>query len=327
MIRRVFALLLAAAILLTGCAGSETVPVPTFDEDTVFIVGDRKVNLATWYLYALPQYDEISRLYGNEIWDYVVDDEGKTMKNAVKEDIRSQIVYTLIVCSKAQELGITLTEEEYIDINMNTGDYMEKLTPEMISEYGITQEDVRTICSDNKLALKVYEYLTLNVDTSTDERDVRNMVLEYIPILKYTEDENGEEVLLDDDEIMRRGAQAEEFLKRVREDPEITTLDEANDEEFVPISVTADYSTLVEKLSEKIADIAFSMKEGEISGLYDSPDALFILDCVERENEAATNAAKIRIIEERQRKFFAEKYSKWSEETVVRDNEKVWETL
>ena len=133
--------------------------------------------------------------------------------------------------------------------------------------------------------------------------------------------------MYDEQEIEERGIRAKEYLERIKSDPDITELSQATDEEYTPITITADYSTLVDKLSEKIADIAFSMKTGEINGLYDTPDAFFILDCVEEENEAASNAARIRIIEERQREYFAEKYGKWSDETVVRINNEVWDTL
>ncbi len=327
--KRLLALFLLATLMLTGCFGEEEekpAQIP-FEKDTVFIVGDKVVNLAKWYLYALPQYEETDRLYGSSIWDYVVDARGTTMKSAVKDDIKSQIVYTEIVCSKAEELGLGLTEEDNMDINLLTADYMDKLTPGMIEKYGIRENDVREIYADNKLALKVYEYLTLNVDTNTTEKQVRNMIIEYVPILKYYEDENEEAVMYDEHEIEERGIRAKEYLERIKSDPDITELSQATDEEYTPITITADYSTLVDKLSEKIADIAFSMKTGEINGLYDTPDAFFILDCVEEENEAASNAARIRIIEERQREYFAEKYGKWSDETVVRINNEVWDTL
>ena len=327
---RITAILLLLVLLLTGCSGSQEEEKPTeipFESDTVFIVGDKVVNLAKWYLYALPQYEETDRLYGSSVWDYVVDARGTTMKSAVKGDIRSQIIYTEIVCSKAQELGLVLTEEDNMDINLMTADYMDKLTPAMRSKYGITEDDVRAIYADNKLALKVYEYLTLNVDMSTTEKQVRNMVLEYVPILKYHEGDDGEAVMYEEKELKERSVLALDYLDRVKADPDVTQLSQLTDETFVPITVTADYSTLVDKLSEKIADIAFSMKKGEIEGLFDSPDAYFILDCVEPEDEAATNAARIRIIEERQREYFAEKYEKWSDETAVRVNEEVWGAL
>ncbi len=324
--KRITALLLLLVLALTGCSGvEEDLPkeIP-FEEDTVFIVGDRVVNLATWYLYALPQYDETERLYGSSVWDYVVDARGTTMRSSIKDDVRKQIEYTEIVCSQAEDLGLVLSEEDNMDINLLTADYMDKLTPEMISKYNIKEEDVRKVYADNKLALKVYEYLTLNVDTSTTEKQVRNMILEYITVLKYHE-ENDEVIMYNEQEIEERGKQAQEYLDRVKADPEITELSQVTDETFIPITVTADYSTLVDKLSEKIANIAFSMKTGEINGLFDTPDAFFILDCVEAENEAATNAARIRIIEERQRVYFAEKYKRWSDETTVRINHSVWD--
>lgn len=329
--KKILAVIMIAALMLTGC-GSEEGPVAApvtvdFLEDTVFTVGTSRVSLCKWYLYALPEFDSIENMYGKQIWDFAVDDDGNTLAGAVKEDIRERITYIEIVCSKAEEFGLSLTEDDYIDINVKTADYMNSLTPQQKETYGITEDEVREIYCDNKLAMKVYENLTLNIDTSTTEKEVRNMVLEYVPVLKYYEDDNTDKVMYSEEECVERGKAAQEFLNSVLASPDITRLDETNDENFVPITVTADYSTLVDKLSEEIADIAFSMTDGEINGIYDSEEAFFILNCVESDNEAATNAARIRIIEERQKNLFAQAYAVWQEEVIVKVNQKVWETL
>lgn len=323
-------LIMVLVLLLAGCTSQELeVPAEVVDflDDTVFTVGTGRVSLCKWQLYALPEYDEIENLYGKRIWDYTVDIDGKTMSDAVKEDVKKKITYIEIVASKAEEMGMTLTEDDYIDINIRTADYMNRLSEEQKTKYGITQEEVEGIYAENMLAMKVYENLTLNVDTSTTEKEVRNMVLQYIPIFKYSEDDNEEKVMYSQEECEELRKQAEEFLDSVKSNSDITRLDELNDEKYVPITITADYSTLVDKLSEKVADIAFAMEEGEIDGIYECDDAYFILDCVEPRNEEATNAARIRIIEERQKNLFAQVYETWQEEVIVKVNKAVWDTL
>ena len=89
----------------------------------------------------------------------------------------------------------------------------------------------------------------------------------------------------------------------------------------------ADYATLAEKLPENIPGIAFSLRQDEINGLYETEDAFFILDCVTHTDEETTNAARIRIIEERQKALFEEQYSAWEKETVVKINYKIWDEI
>ncbi len=324
------------ALCLAGCKPSEddgkkegdrSELTTSFLDDTVFTVSDERVSLTEWYLYALWQISGLESMYGKTIWDYSVDGEGTTMWDAVKEDIMEQIVYIKIVCARAESLGITLNEDDQLDINLQTEDFMNKLTTEQKSKYKITPEIVKGIYEDNVLAMKVYENLTLNIDTNIPDEEVRHMILEYVPILKDYESEDGEIVRYTDAELLGVKAEAEQYLADALADPEITRLAEINNDKYNVVEIIADYATLVEKLPENIPGIAFSLRQDEINGLYETEDAYFILDCVKHTDEETTNAARIRIIEARQKALFEEQYSVWEKETVIKTNYKVWDEL
>lgn len=324
-------LLLLAAVLLMGACSKEPEGITTdFLEDTVFTVYDERISLGEWYLYALPQYDEIESLYGKDVWKYAVTEDGRTIEEMLKEDIKEQISYIKIVCHEAQRLGIAPDEDDMIDINIQTAEYMSRLSPEQISKYGITEELIRGIYTDNKLAMKVYEHLTLNIDTAIPEEKVRHMVLQYVMLLKTYEDKDGEFAEYSEDElaVMRENAQSfltEALAKQAAE--EIECLDEMIDERYSVVELVADYETLSEKFPGELPGIAFSLRQGEINGLYETDDAFFIFDCVQRTDEEATDAAKIAIIEERQRQLFEQVYSEWKAEAVIKTNYKVWDGL
>lgn len=299
----------------------------SFLEDTVFTVSDVRVSLTEWYLYALRQIADIEAMYGRDIWDFKVDTEGKTMWDAVKNDIMEQIIYIKIVRARAEELGITINEDDQLNINLQTDEFMTGLSSEMKNKYGITQDIVKSIYTDNVLAMKVYENLTLNIDTNIPDEEVRHMVLEYISVLKDFENDDGEFVEYSIEELAQIKSDAEEYLAAARANPDITRLAEINDDRYSVVELVADYAELKEKLPEDIPDKAYSLREGEIGGLYETEDAYFILDCVVHTDEETTNAARIRIIESRQKALFEEKYSAWEAETVIKINYKVWDAI
>ncbi|MCR5428049.1 MAG: peptidylprolyl isomerase [Lachnospiraceae bacterium] len=299
----------------------------SFLEDTVFTVSDVRVSLTEWYLYALRQIADIEAMYGEDIWDFKVDTEGKTMWDAVKDDIMEQIIYIKIVCARAGELGITINEDDQLNINLQTDEFMTGLSAELKNKYGITQDIVKAIYTDNVLAMKVYENLTLNIDTNIPDVDVRHMVLDYISVLKYYENDDEDAVSYTDEELAQIKADAEEYLAAAKANPDITRLAEINDDRYSVVELVADYAELKEKLPDDIPDKAYSLREGEISGLYETEDAYFILDCVKYTDEESTNAARIRIIEERQKALFEEKYTAWEAETVIKTNYKVWDAI
>lgn len=337
---RRLAALICAVVMMTalpmgGCSrekgdneqGDISELTTSFLEDTVFTVSDVRVSLTEWYLYALRQIADIEAMYGKDIWDFKVDTEGKTMWDAVKNDIMEQIIYIKIVRARAEELGITINEDDQLNINLQTDEFMTGLSSEMKNKYGITQDIVKAIYTDNVLAMKVYENLTLNIDTNIPDEEVRHMVLEYISVLKDFENDDGEFVTYTDEELAKIKADAEEYLAAARANPDITRLAEINDDRYSVVELVADYAELKEKLPEDIPDKAYSLREGEIGGLYETEDAYFILDCVVHTDEETTNAARIRIIESRQKALFEEKYSAWEAETVIKINYKVWDAI
>lgn len=329
--KKILSVLLAALWLLvcTGCkqASNEDSVTTDFLSDTVFTVADCRVSMAEWNLYALAKISEAEDMYGTDIWEYQVDANGTTLGEAMKEDIREQIVYIKIVSARAKQYGLSIGEDEQIDINLQTDDFMSKLTEEQKREYGITRDLVRSVYEDNLLAMKVYEDLTLNIDTTTAEDEVRHMVLQYIMINKDYEDASGEFVKYPNEEIASMKADAEAFLREITSDSAITRLDEIDDDRYSVVELVADYATLKEKLPGDLPGIAFSLRQDEINGLYETDDAFFIFDCVERTDEDTTNAARIEIIEARQKALFEEQYAEWESEAVVKLNYNVWDSI
>ena len=69
------------------------------------------------------------------------------------------------------------------------------------------------------------------------------------------------------------------------------------------------------------------MRESEIIGVFDTDDAFFIFDCVKRNDEEATDKAKVGIIERRQRELFEQEYAVWEDETIIKMNYPVWDSI
>lgn len=319
--------MLCAALLLTGCdTGKGEQNTAAFDENTVFSVGGINVSYPEWTLYVQPVIDETQRMYGDEIWDFVVDDTGKTYAEAFKYEMKDKIAYVKIVCMQAQSMGISLNEDEMIDVNLQTEDYLAQLTEEEMEQQGITPELVRQIYSDNQLAMRVYEHLTLNVDTYIPEDDVRYMVLQYITILKYRSDNGEEQEPYTEEELEDIYEQAKQLEGRLRTDTQIKELSDL-DEEYTVTELIINREELSQKLSDSLADAAFNLSEGEISGLIDTEEAYFILDCVAESHKEMTDAAKIKIIEERQNQVFAKEYAKWEAEAQILVNSAVWDKI
>jgi len=322
-------LLVLTILAVTGCSGSSgEEPVTTdFAEDTVFTVADERVSLSEWYLYAEPRIEETENFYGSSIWIFPVSSDGETFAEAMKENIRERITYVRIVCGRAESMGIGLNEDELIDINIQTEDYMAKLDADIAEKYGITAETVKKVYTDNLLAMKVYENLTLNIDTYIPEDEVRHMVLQYIAVMKSMEEDDGTVTEYTEEELEALRRELIDLSHSVNMSESGKTLNDLNDNRFIVIELTADYSELTEKLSQELADVAFALGQNEASSVIETKEALFLLNCVERTDKESTDAVKIEIIEERQQALFEEKYSEWESNTIIKLNYGVWDEI
>ena len=322
-------LFLALSVLMPGCGGDTAEEGITTDflEDTVVTVGTSRVSLSEWYLYALPKISSATALYGKNIWQFRISDDEGTMADVVKQDILDQIIYVKIVCSKAEQLGITLNEDELGDIETETLNYMSMLTPEQKSRFGITEENVRNVYCDNLLAMKVYENLTLNINTDIPDEEVRHMVIEYICANKNFENgDNGTE-RFSDEELSEMKNLMESLYDQAVTDPEITSLSQLENEQYAAVELITDYAGLKEKFPAELAEMVFNMHEGDVAGVYDTEDAFFIFECESRNEEESTNKARIDIIERRQRELFEKEYRQWEEETITKLNYSVWDDI
>lgn len=322
----IFAILI---LMMTGCKDNiEEEGVTTdFLEDTVVTVGTERVSLAEWYLYALPKVSAATTMYGKDIWKYKISDDEGTMADAVRGDILNQIIYVKIVCSRAEQLGISLNEDELSDIETETLNYMDMLSEKQKKDYGITGDVVRSVYCDNLLAMKVYENLTLNIDTDIPDEEVRHMVIEYICANKTFENgDNGIE-RFSPEELAEMKDVIETLYLTAVSTPEIEKLSQLENEKYAAIELITDYNGLKEKFPADLARKVFEMREGEIIGPFDTEDAYFIFDCVRRNDEDSTNKAKIGIIERRQRELFEQEYRKWEEEIITKINYSVWDGI
>ncbi len=286
-------------------------------------VGDVEVTYGEAILYMQSVKNEVETLYGAQVWSYELDKDGTTYVEKLKEELLKEIIYIKTVCAQADKLGITLTEDELMDVSEYTATYLAKFTKTEMDYYGVTKEQVERIYRDNLLATKIYESLTLNVDTDISDEEARQMVLEYIYLAKYRVAEHGTIVARTEDELQRLQERAIRLAEEAKTTEDFYTLAKNNTDDTDEIRITVGRG----EMSEALEKIAFHLQEGEVSGLIEQEDGYFILYCKSYQDEEATEQAKIDVILNRQENAFSDQYALWEETTVVWVDEVLWEAI
>lgn len=308
----------------------ESTGTPT-DQDTmkdnanrvIVTVNGQEVTFDEFRIYLQSQRDEIEVMYGDDIWAMEIDDEGTTYEEMFKKSVYDQIVNVKLVCSQAETLGITLSEDELLDVDEYTSQFLSEFSDEALEYYSVNKDMIRNIYKDNVLYNKIYESLTLSVDTFVKDEDARQSVFQYMLVSKYGFDIDGNRFDYTPEQLEEAKARAYQLHEDALTATNFKDFALANTDDEDEVELTVGKGDMKPELEKA----AFALKEGEISEIIDLEEGYFIFYCVEEKNQEATDAKKEEIIKERQDKAFEEQYKAWDEAKEVSLNEELYNSI
>lgn len=294
--------------------------------ELIAMIGDTRVyyNEAMVYLKSAQENYEVD--YGKNIWGVDILGDGKTFGELIKDEVINQITELKIIRAKAKELGITLTEEEIAEANSYAKEHFEGLAEKDISRYLITEELLQQIYADNLLAEKVFETLTINVDTNVPDIEANQITVQHILIYNGNYNSEGNKVEYSEEEREEAYEKVKSLLTQAKETEDFKALAEANSEADT-IEYTFGRGQGPKEYSPSFEQAAFTLKTGQVSDIITTDYGWHILYCVSDFNEDATIQVKESIIEERRNKMFAELYSKWTADYDIVINSEAWKAV
>ena len=294
-----------------------------WQEGSMLRIGDTQVDYREGLIYLNAVQEEYEQYYGGDIWKYTVDSQGNTMGELIKQQVLDQIIYIKVVCKKADELAIVLSEEELLQVEEQTKKYMERIQGSNLLLYGINADIARRIYADNLLARKTFEVTTLNVDTAISNEEAVQKRFQTIAVRTYKVDASGNRISYEGEELAELLARVEALRTQALTTEDFYKLASSNTEDSTMLDFTAGEGDFLEEYADKV----LKLKAGQLSEVIETTDYFYIFYCVTEFDEDATQAKKEEIISLRQEEEFKRCYEEWKEQIHIEVNEEIWNSI
>lgn len=294
--------------------------------ELIAMIGDIRVYYNEAMVYLKSAQENYEAEYGKGIWDVDIFGDGKSFGAYIKDEVIKQITQLKIIREKAKEYGITLSDEELADSGSYAREHFEGLSDKDVDRYLITKELLEQVYAENLLAEKMFETLTINVDTNVSDLETKQITIQHILVYGTEQDASGNRVPLSVESRESAFLKINNLLEKARNGEDFYSLAETNSEADT-IEYTFGRGQGPDQYSDAFEQAAFTLKTGDISDIITTEYGWHILYCVSDFNEDATTQAKEKIIEERRTKMFSDLYSQWSTEYDVVINSETWDAI
>ena len=287
-------------ILAAGCSytsSSFSVSIGNY----VFKIENEKCSLEEAKVFLLNYQNLICDDYGIEITadsGEIADELEEYVKDLTVSELAE--IYTLDLI--AEDSGLSLSENEQSLAAEASEIYYSSLNEAEISYLGISQNGLEDLYSRCALARKVYEELTLDVNTEISDDDARVQSLMQI----YVTSESTASSIY---KSLQSGSSFEDLAAKYNE------------------SATTSFYAGRSDFTDDIEEAVFALSDGEYTEVLAANGGYYIYYCVDHYDEKRTEENKETVLEERIEEALDSTYDSYVQNSDSVLNEKVWDKV
>lgn len=317
-----FAAAALTGIALSGCGN-------TIDRDALFAtLDDTKITMGVANFSAKYQqavYDSFYTAYfGEDMWNQDLYGNGNTLQQDVKTEVADDLRDMYLLKAHMGDYNVELTNEEEAAIEKAADDFLGDNSRDAIKQVGgENREDIIEVLRLYTIRSKMQKSIEAEAEVEVTDQEAAQRTFSYVLIDTsgyYDDDSNHMDYTEEEKEDLKRKAEdiagAKDFEKAVTDGGyQINTESYGNEENR---GSTMDETVLAE---------ADKLKEGEISGVIETDNGLYVLRLDSEHDEEATAKKKEELEGQKRNDHYEDVLSGWRDEAKWEVNDEEWEKV
>lgn len=293
--------------VLSGCTIGDTEYVLDFNivgrTDVISINGE-ECNATEAKLYLCNYQNLYGNAYGINLWgyDFSTEDAAVGLEEYVKDITILQLSNILCMNQLADQMEVTLTDEEKTLVEQATEEYYASLSEEELAYIGIEKKDLKKFYTKYAVAEKLYGQLTQGVNEEVSLDEARVVRIQQIFLTDLSEAKEVEEKLEDGDDF-------------------INVAGAHNEADTVEITVARG------ELVDKVEEVVYALDNDEQSGMIKVEGGYYFVKCLSKNEEELTEKNKENIIAKRRKEQFDDVFSAFVDESELEINQTAWDKI
>lgn len=289
-------------------------------------VGEKEMTLGEANFLLRYQQSQSEAMYesmaGEGFYDRDLTGSGKTFGQTMKDGMMNSLRDYYILKEKAADYGVTLTEEEKAAVKSAAETFLkanDKYTREQMTADEETVESVLTLMT---YAAKMREAIIAEANVTVSDEEAAQRGFDYIKVSKTVTAEGSKESRsLSDDEIAEKKAALNEAAALVQGGTDFKAAAETKELTAAEGSYSADNTgTYPEEVIAALEGLA----EGEMSGIVETDEALYLLKVTADVDTEATEARRASLKSLKEGEYYNGLMQSWYEEYPLEVKEDVW---
>ena len=317
-LRHVVALLVIC--ILTGCGGTQVVLTTGFDKDEIFIVGNERCSISELNIYLTNIQKTYENVFGEEIGN--VTSDGVTFEESIKNTALAQLAQVKTMYLMALDRGLELDEKEQSLVKEAAAEYYSSLNESEIIGLGASEELIEKMYSQMALAQKAYDEIIKDISPEISDDEARYVKVRIIYM--RTAYRNGDSLIPYTDSDQERVFNTLVNLRNGIVDGTLDFETEAAKYNEAGESVISFGKGMMD---ESIEEAAFSLSNGEVSGIVSTSDGMYLMQCISTLDRAQTDSNKMLITEKLRDEAFEEVYDEYLSGLIRNLNTEMWKNV